>query len=188
MSSQSAHDKAVLDAIFNPLLPLGQEIPAEQSEDSVQQQQEPEVSAEDLQAKELEIQGVKCAESNDLEGALNHFNQAVTVAPARASCYNNRAQALRLRGDIDGALEDLNKAIELSRGEGTAACQAYTQRALIFRLEKRDEDALADFKRAANLGSSFARAQVVQLNPYAAMCNQMLSEVIGKLRAGECQD
>ena len=87
-----------------------------------------------------------------------------------------------------GALEDLDKAIELSLGQGNAACQSYTQRALIYKLERRNEEALADFKCAANLGSQFARAQVVQMNPYAAMCNQMLAEVMGKLRSGEYQD
>ena len=84
-----------------------------------------------------------------------------------------------------GALEDLNRAIELSNGRGKAACQAYTQRALINKLEGHDDEALNDFKMAACLGSTFARSQVVKMNPYAAMCNQMLSEVIGKIKAGE---
>ena len=48
-----------------------------------------------------------------------------------------------------------------------------------------DEGALDDFKIAANLGNEFAKQMVVQLNPYAALCNQMLSEVIGKIRRGE---
>jgi len=36
-----------------------------------------------------------------------------------------------------GALSDLNKAIEVSQGQGKVACQAYTQRGLIKRLESR---------------------------------------------------
>ena len=79
----------------------------------------------------------------------------------------------------------MNHAIELSNGRSKAACQAYTQRGLIRRLEGNNEDALEDFKKAACLGSTFARSQVVQMNPYAAMCNQMLSDVIGRLQAGE---
>ncbi|XP_063965521.1 tetratricopeptide repeat protein 36 homolog [Lytechinus pictus] len=187
MSRQSAHDAAVLDVIFNPLLPAGQEIPKERPEDTVEAEFQ-DNSDEANRAKELELEGVKSAEANDFDAALNYFNQAVSLAPNRASCYNNRAQALRLRGDVDGALEDLNKAIELSQGTGKAACQAYTQRGLIYRLEKKDDEALADFKRAANLGSPFARTQVIQMNPYAAMCNQMLTEVMGRLREGKCQE
>ncbi|XP_022090386.1 tetratricopeptide repeat protein 36-like [Acanthaster planci] len=140
------------------------------------------------QAKELELQGVHSAEAGDIDSAISFFNKAVQVAPERASCYNNRAQALRLKGDVIGAFEDLNHAIELSGGRGKAACQAYTQRALINRLEGHDDEALSDFKMAACLGSAFARSQVVRMNPYAAMCNQMLSDVIGRLKAGEYQD
>ena len=36
---------------------------------------------------------------------------------------------------VPGALQDLNTAIEISGGKGQAACQAYTQRGLIKRLE-----------------------------------------------------
>jgi hypothetical protein len=35
-------------------------------------------------------------------------------------------------------LNDLNKAIELSEGKSKVACQAYTQRGLVERLEGRD--------------------------------------------------
>ena len=89
-------------------------------------------------------------------------------------------------GDISNALEDLNKAIELSRDKGAASAQAYTQRGLIRRLNGAEEKALEDFSKAAELGSAFAKTMVVQLNPYAAMCNKMLAEAINKLR-GEPQ-
>lgn len=47
-------------------------------------------------------------------------------------CLTLLARALIL---LTGALDDLNKAISLSRGTGSAACQAYTQRGLIYKLE-----------------------------------------------------
>lgn len=43
----------------------------------------------------------------------------------------------------------------------------------------------ADFETAANLGSRFAKQQLVAINPYAAMCNSMLTEMVTKLRRGE---
>ena len=46
----------------------------------------------------------------------------------------------------------------------------------------------ADFEKAALLGSSFARNQLVAMNPYAAMCNKMLADVIGKLQRGDPED
>jgi hypothetical protein len=46
-----------------------------------------------------------------------------------------------------------------------------------FSIDK-DEESLDDFKRAAELGSSFAKQQVLLSNPYAAACNQMLSKIM----------
>lgn len=57
----------------------------------------------------------------------------VSLAPLRPSSYNNRAQALRLAGRPDEALTDLNKAIELSGGEGRAGSAALCQRGVLYR-------------------------------------------------------
>ncbi|OWF35438.1 Tetratricopeptide repeat protein 36 [Mizuhopecten yessoensis] len=137
------------------------------------------------EAKQYEADGVTAAEAGDLELALSKFGLAIQVCPTRGSGYNNRAQALRLKGDVQGALQDLHTAIELSEGQGSAACQAFTQRGLIFKLEGEEEKALEDFKRAGALGGQFAKQQVVAMNPYAALCNQMLSEVMRKVKTGE---
>ncbi|XP_067275467.1 tetratricopeptide repeat protein 36 isoform X2 [Pseudorasbora parva] len=135
-----------------------------------------------MMVKDLELQGISAAESGDLPAALQHFSQAIRILPQRASAYNNRAQTKRLQGDTEGALEDLERAISLSSGVGRSACQALVQRGLLLRLTGRDEEARGDFERAAALGSEFAKQQAVILNPYAALCNRMLSEVINKLR------
>ena len=55
-----------------------------------------------LNAKRLEVQGVKAADGGDLDEAMSFFNQAVAVAPSHPAGYNNRAQVLRLKGDDDG--------------------------------------------------------------------------------------
>lgn len=60
------------------------------------------------QVKALELQGVSAAEAGDLQGALQLFSQAIEILPQRASAYNNRAQALRLRGDTAGSRHRLN--------------------------------------------------------------------------------
>ncbi|XP_068221196.1 tetratricopeptide repeat protein 36 homolog [Palaemon carinicauda] len=181
----SASDRAVLNSIFNPLLPVGEcvydeDIPADlkDADDN---------SPEGHEAKAMELKGVKAAEAGDVDGAIKFFSDAITMVPSRASGYNNRAQALRLQGKIEGAMADLDKAITLSEGKGRAACQAYTQRAMIHRLQERDELARSDFQVAASLGSEFAKAQLVQMNPYAALCNKMLHDVFSKLQRGECE-
>lgn len=73
----------------------------------------------------------------------------------------------------------------LSGGRGRAARQGFVQRGLLARLQGRDNDARRDFERAARLGSKFARRQLVLLNPYAALCNRMLADMMRQLR-GPC--
>ncbi|KAL9970236.1 hypothetical protein ACROYT_G022576 [Oculina patagonica] len=180
----SEKDQVVLESIFNPLLPLG-DIPPKHENESENEVND-ENSEESKRANELETSGVEKAEQGDLEGALECFNEACEICPSRPSCFNNRAQLWRLKGDVSSALEDLKKAIELSKDRGSAASQAYTQRGLIHRLNGAEEQALDDFTKAAELGSAFAKTMVVQMNPYAAMCNKMLAEAINKLK-GEPQ-
>ncbi|XP_065800076.1 tetratricopeptide repeat protein 36 isoform X1 [Muntiacus reevesi] len=134
------------------------------------------------QSKALELQAVIAAEAGDLSTALERFGQAINLLPERASAYNNRAQARRLQGDVAGALEDLERALALSGGRGRTARQGFVQRGLVARLQGRDDDARSDFERAARLGSQFARRQLVLLNPYAALCNRMLADMMGQLR------
>ena len=47
-----------------------------------------------------------------------------------------------------------------------------------------EQDAMSDFKMAADLGSEVAKSVLVELNPYAAMCNKMLRDVFSKLEDG----
>ncbi|XP_046294608.1 tetratricopeptide repeat protein 36 isoform X2 [Marmota monax] len=83
----------------------------------------------------------------------------------------------------EGAQADLDRALALSGGRGRAARQGFVQRGLLARLQGRDDDARRDFEQAARLGSPFARRQLVLLNPYAALCNRMLADMMGQLRS-----
>lgn len=55
---------------------------------------------------------------------------------------------------------------------------------MLNRRDGRDDEAAADFRAAADLGSGFARSMLAQLNPYAAMCNKMLKNVFQALGEG----
>jgi len=77
---------------------------------------------------------------------------------------------------------DLDKSIELSQGNGTVACQSYTQRGMIKKVHGLDEESLVDFKAAAALGSQFAQSEVTKANPMAALCNAMLARMMGELK------
>ncbi|XP_066936319.1 tetratricopeptide repeat protein 36 homolog [Clytia hemisphaerica] len=168
-------DELVLNAIFNPHNPL--QIEESGSEDQGCDPSQDEVT-DDI--KKIEIAAVNNAQKGDFEESLSQFNEVLKLAPSYASGYNNRAQLFRLKGENESAMNDLNKAIELSQGKGYAASQAFVQRALISRLNKDNETALEDFQKAAKLGNAFAKQQITEMNPYAALCNQMLCEVFAK--------
>jgi len=176
-------DRQVLNSILNPTLPLGEAVydPEEQVEDEVTREDSKDVL-------DTEQSAVRAADSGDLAEALKLFDRLVTLDPKRPSSYNNRAQALRLTGRTDSALKDLNKAIELSEGKGKAGTSALCQRGVLHRREGRDDDAMDDFKIAAENGSGFAKAMLVEMNPYAAMCNAMLKNVFSSLQQGENTD
>jgi len=123
---------------------------------------------------------VELAEAGNVEKALAQFEKAIEIAPKWASAYNNRAQALRLIGRNEEAIQNLDKALQFSNGKGKVACQSYCQRAMLLE-QSTKEAALKDWESAAKLGSQFARTRLVQLNPYAALCNSMLNDVFSCL-------
>merc|ERR1711892_225403 len=174
------NDREVLNSILNPNLPLGEGLL-----DPEERVPEDKSDEEDAKVKELESEAVKAAEAGDIKKALEIFDKVVSIAPDRPSSYNNRAQALRLAGRPDSALKDLDKAIQLSEGRGRSGSSALCQRGVLNRKEGRDDDAMTDFKAAAKEGSGFVKSMLVEMNPYAAMCNAMLKNVFTSMAEGK---
>ena len=81
-----------------------------------------------------------------MSDAYSLLTRAIEAAPHRPSCFNNRAQILRLQGRSDEALVDLDKALGLSGARGRTGSQALVQRASIHRKDGREDDAIADFR------------------------------------------
>ncbi|CAF0837758.1 unnamed protein product [Didymodactylos carnosus] len=166
MTSTTIHDKYVLNTIFNPNYPL----------DFNNDQQQQHIDDEE---------GVELAEKGKYADAIDNFTRAIELAPQWASGYNNRAQAYQLQRNIDGAINDLNMAVSLASVQSNqqkVLCLALTQRGILQKYLGKEDESIEDFKQAAELGSGFAKQQVLLLNPYAAACNQMLSEMLKKQR------
>ncbi|XP_012273174.1 tetratricopeptide repeat protein 36 [Orussus abietinus] len=182
MQRLSERDRAILDSIFDPFQPLGTDATSGlENEDLVSE-------AEDGTSLEPAIQDVvkraiSASEGEHFEEAFRLFGEALMANPNSAAILNDRAQALRLAGRDLEAMEDLNAAVGFSEGKGRAGVRALCQRGVLYRKAGRTEEAREDFTRASKAGSSFARSQLVALNPYAAMCNAMLREVA--LKSGE---
>nr|AEE62295.1 unknown [Dendroctonus ponderosae] len=177
MSVLSSHDKAVLACVFNPNLPI------EDAEIDVELQDQEEETANTISSKKMEIQAVTMVEKGNFTEGLNMLNRAVETAPNRPSLYNNRAYVYQYLRRFEDAFNDLTIAIELCTNQHQKTlCQAYCQRGILHKRAGRKELAKADFDKASALGSKFAKSQLVELNPYAALCNQMLRHVIDKLK------
>ncbi|CAG5096784.1 Oidioi.mRNA.OKI2018_I69.XSR.g14778.t1.cds [Oikopleura dioica] len=114
--------------------------------------------------------------------ALVVFERAKELLPVHPGAFNDTAQAYRLLKKDQLAFRSLDKAIELSQGKGSVACQAFLQRALLKQLKLDEKGALADFEKAAALGSEFAASQMVKLNPIAKLCDKMVSMMINEVQ------
>ncbi|GBP50284.1 Tetratricopeptide repeat protein 36 [Eumeta japonica] len=179
----SERDRAVLRSIFDPTATIGDVI--DQSDQFLEEDEELD-TPEWRESRELCARAVALAEAGELESALQLLRRA--TATPRPAAHSDTAQVLRLMQRDDGcddefydleAMTELNRALELTAGKRSRCrAQALCQRGLLLRKRGLDDAARVDFAEAAKLGSSFAKKQVVELNPYAALCNQMLSQVM----------
>ncbi|XP_072948984.1 tetratricopeptide repeat protein 36 [Epargyreus clarus] len=174
LENLSERDRAVLRSIFDPTATI-----ADVADDGDNFAEEDEESTIDEESKSLCAQGVQMAEAGKYQEALDLLNRGVEAAPERAAAYNDRAQLYRLMQKDDEAMADIDRAVLLTTGKKSRArALALCQRGVLLRKRGADDEARAAFGEAAKLGSGFAKKQVVELNPYAALCNQMLSQVM----------
>ncbi|XP_018329707.1 tetratricopeptide repeat protein 36 homolog [Agrilus planipennis] len=182
MAKLSVHDRAVLSCIFNPSLPLDAIVEAEDV--NMHLRDDDEESYQEIEKiKVMECKAIHLAESGKTDEAIKILEEAIHLAPQKASLYNNRAQVYQLKRKPNDALDDLTKAIELSgdkllRTKREALCQ----RGLLYRKMENEELARNDFNEASKLGSQFAKNQLIEMNPYAALCNQMLKQAVENLQ------
>ena len=138
----------------------------------------------DKKLRELDGRGMAMAEGGELDEALAIFSEAIALMPERAQSYNNRAQVYRLMENNSLARADLDKAIsfyspeEPDENSNCAVRNAHIQRSMLFALDSDYDRAYEDMKKASLMGSSFAKSQLSRVNPYAAMCNDMLKSFL----------
>ncbi|KAG5462672.1 MAG: hypothetical protein BJ554DRAFT_4114 [Olpidium bornovanus] len=103
--------------------------------------------------------------------------------------FSRRAQAYRLKGENDKAKDDLDKAILLAGGDKAVLNKAYTQRGALHKALGNEDTALADLEKGAEYGNPIASGAAVSMNPYAKLCNAIVSEVMeAELRKGLGKD
>ena len=80
--------------------------------------------------------------------AIYYFDWALKKKPDEALAYSNRSYAKLKLGDLDGALEDINKSLKLYPSNS----YAYRNRALVYIEMKKNNKACDDLEKAKELG------------------------------------
>ncbi|KAI4500036.1 hypothetical protein M0802_004906 [Mischocyttarus mexicanus] len=175
MERLSECDRATLNVILDPFQAHGTiDFSQNENHDTLNQN---ETNALPEEVLNIVKEAISCAELNNFDKSFRLFEEALKKAPSSLAILNDRAQAYRLAGRDKEALEDLNMAVKLSQEKEKAGIQALCQRGILYRYMNEELKAKEDFTLAAKAGSSFAKSQLVSLNPYAAMCNAMLREI-----------
>ena len=154
----------------------------------------------------LEKKAIEMAEYGSVQNAENLLSQTIMQFPnGPPSLWTNRAQARRLLGNIDGALDDLGQAIlvagpsdvgPISSVNAKILSDAYIHRATIFLLlakgnivsamvnedcsESLMERASQDFSMAGGYGNELGRMMAVRTNPYAKLCGAIVETALRK--------
>lgn len=131
--------------------------------------------------KQIEFDALSLAEQHKYEESAAKFTKAIELCPSYGSAYNNRGQVYRLMNKTEDALRDIEHALKYGGAE--ILKQAYTQRGLIRRDCGNTKEAEDDFRMGAKYGNKFAKA-VVRSNPYAQLCNDIVSIAMSELNGG----
>jgi tetratricopeptide (TPR) repeat protein len=105
----------------------------------------------------LALRAALRSKKGDTAGVLADYNKIIELAPSAPGVevvYHNRSMMRLQSKDIDGAIDDLNKAVSIN----PKVAEIYNGRA-IARLQKGDSDgALADYEKAIELKPSLPSA------------------------------
>lgn len=95
--------------------------------------------------------GMEQYNAGDFAAAIDTYTKALETVGDNVSLYTDRGRAKRDSGDIDGAIADVSKALELNQ-EGWI----YAERGVAYSAKGEKELALQDFKKALSMDPSIS--------------------------------
>ena len=99
-------------------------------------------------------QGQNLANSGDIKGAIENFNQAIRINPNYAEAYVERGNARDDSGDFKGAIEDYNQALRINSN----LAEAYNDRGIARAGSGDVKGAIEDFNQAIRINPNYAQA------------------------------
>lgn len=91
------------------------------------------------------------AGSHDIEDAISDLSRLIELKPGDTSAYYSRGEARMRQGDFDGAIEDLNRHIEINKKNDRVGWLPYNGLGLAHAARRRYNEALADFDHAIGI-------------------------------------
>ena len=138
-----------LDSVLHPVSATVQK---EVKKQQVSASEATQVKEKELTAQEWFEKGYKSTNSDE---KIHCYTEAIRIKPDYAEPYNNRGIARYAKGDLDGAIKDYTRSIELKNPE---IYLPYNNRGLA-RSAKGDLDgAIKDYTEAIRLKSDYANA------------------------------
>ncbi len=96
----------------------------------------------------------------DLVEAFKDLNEAIRLSPQFALAFTNRGVAYKSKGDLEKAIQDHNRAIELAQAENdnTTTAMALSNRGNIYSVMGESDKALKDYNRAISIDPDYSQA------------------------------
>ena len=123
------------------------------TEDNSQQQDEfnnnDSANEEEINYEEvnrLSDEAMKEYENKNFEKAKELYTEAIQLNAKNAGLYADRGRVKRDSGDLDGALEDINKALEIEE-----KAWIYAERAVVYEVIGDNANALQDYRKALSI-------------------------------------
>uniref|UniRef100_A0A183C2X6 TPR_REGION domain-containing protein n=1 Tax=Globodera pallida TaxID=36090 RepID=A0A183C2X6_GLOPA len=178
----SKRDKNVVNLILNPTLPFG----IEQREEANECKSDDEEKCSKLpnyrQSEALSLEGVNLAEKGNFENAMEKFDEAIKVRVFLKNLGLHLNKIGLSRKCV--ALQQQSPIVSVAFQNSRSSSRSRESFGIVWG-KGPNRGPIVDFEQAAKLGSKFAKNQLIAMNPYAAMCNKMLSEMMSKFRREE---
>jgi tetratricopeptide (TPR) repeat protein len=111
-------------------------------------------------------------QKGEYAAAANFFSDAIAQDPRSAAAWNNRAAARLRLGDVNGAIADYNKALELAGRDA----EIYYNRGNALVAAGRHQDAITDYTRALGINRNFSKAMFNRGTAYARLGQQDVAQ------------
>ena len=93
----------------------------------------------------------------EYETAITHYTNAIELKPDFVNVYNNRGNAYADKGELDNAIKDYNKAIQLIQRPSDLA-SAHNNRGSAYVDKGELDNAIKDYNKAVQLNPDYAEA------------------------------